>query len=268
MHPHKAQAHSSSRDKFKAITGHAGGGHSHAGSSHLKKAGKDGVLKTWSGHHKAHRAEERAHGGRAKPRADGYARGGHAKGKGPHNVTINVVQRPPGGGGMAARPPVPPPPAPGAGGAPPPGGAPPMPPMGSGAPAPPGTANPMAALNKGMGGMGFAKGGKVRSGRGSVGSHKGDATIPRQGDAKYDLAGWRKYAQTDREKRLSGKAGHVQAYTKRLGDDGSIDVQPTKSGRTTLARGGGAGMKYGAQSGMGRLEQFERERKRHGHSRL
>src|SRR5882672_7969665 len=81
QHPMKAQALSSSREKFKAITGHSGGGHSHAGGSHLKKAGKDGTLQTWSGHHKAHRhAEEHVHGGRCKPRADRRARGGRAAG--------------------------------------------------------------------------------------------------------------------------------------------------------------------------------------------
>src|SRR5258705_11366113 len=76
-HPMKAQAHSSSRDKFKAVTGHSGGGHSHAGGSHLKKAGKDGTLKTWSGHRKSHILDDfRAHGGKCKARADRRARGG------------------------------------------------------------------------------------------------------------------------------------------------------------------------------------------------
>jgi len=385
-HPHKAEAHASSRDKFQAITGHRGGGHAHGGSSHLKKAGKDGVLETWSGHHKTHRkAEERAHGGRAKARADrhrrasggkedmkvtltGPAKGPHTKkpvetptkenpfpsmittdagdwykrlqgrdkksnsgfskqdlegmvhgkrggkmkrggralggaknaddwgdedstrqtipvkekpvqsskgdasnrkrwtydppqyedwgmhpasgrkkyargGKAPGKVIINVNAagaRPP-----PARPPVMPPPAPPPAGpppgGPPPGGAPPMPPPGGGAP--PG-ANPLAAIK---GGMGFARGGKAGP------QHPNPGGGPRGGDSKYDLAGWRKYAATDREKRMSGKAGMTQAYTKKIGDDGSLDVQPVKQGRTSRASGGR--MTAGTFSGVGRLEQ-------------
>src|SRR5258706_7735850 len=80
-HPMKSQAHSSSRDKFKAITGHSGGGHAHAGGSHLKKAGAHGTLKTWSGHRKSHILDDfKAHGGKCKARADRRARGGRAEG--------------------------------------------------------------------------------------------------------------------------------------------------------------------------------------------
>lgn len=131
-----------------------------------------------------------------------------------------------------------------------------MPPMGSGAPAPGGTANPMAAMSKGMGGMGFARGGKA--------THKSSkGTGPGGGqDTSYDLAGWRKYAATSREKRLSGKAGLVQAYTKKIGDDGSLDVQPTKKGRTARADGGR--MTAGALSGVGRLEKIEYQKRKHG----
>jgi len=384
-HPMKSQAHASSRDKFRAITGQSGGGHAYGGSSHLKKAGKGGDLQTWSGHHKTHRkAEERACGGRAKPRADRRARGGKefksetygppdsressidtsklkaGKGRNPQNQgsenvgeewykrlagrgektksgmsdqdlkglaygkrggkmkrggralggaknpdwddedstrqTIPVKERPvqsskgdpsnrkrwtyeppqyedwgmhPASGRKkyarggkapgkviinvnasqprpAAPPPRPvPPPMPpaGVGAGPPP--APPaggMPPPGGGGP-PGGGTNPLAALK---GGMGFARGGRAK------GQHPNPAGGPRGGDAKYDLAGWRKYAATDREKRMSGKAGMTQAYTKKIGDDGSLDVQPVKQGRTSRAHGGR--MTAGAFSGEGRLE--------------
>jgi hypothetical protein len=419
-HPHKGEAASSSREKFKAITGHSGGGHAHAGASHLKKPGAHGVLKTWSGHHKAHR-DEKAHGGKAKARADRFARGGRAeggsvdlrkkkphegkeaylndpkgseegrswysrlanrkeagkdksgmspqdlmgittglkrggkkradggsayrpkkevslkgwdeprrgsasdksnrsrksytppqyddwnqdtpggplgganatseiaagnkpssnrrysppqyddwgvhpasskkyarggrtasKGKGPRQVTINVVQKPH-GDAPAMRPPAAPPPPP----APPPGGAgPPPPPMGAGAPPPggPGGANPMQALSK-LGG-GFARGGKA--------THKSSkGTGPGGGqDTSYDLADWRKYAATERNKRLSGRAGYTQAYTKKIGDDGSLDVQPVKKGRTERADGGR--MTAGALSGVGRLEKAEYQKRKHG----
>ena len=124
--------------------------------------------------------------------------------------------------------------------------------MGGGAP---GGANPLAQIGKGMG---FARGGKTK------GQHPNPAAGPRGGDSKYDLAGWRKYAQRDREARLSGRAGMTQAYTKKIGDDGSLDVQPTKPGRTSRAVGGGVKMHYGAMSGMGRLEQFEHQKRKHG----
>ena len=222
-HPHRSQAHESSRAKFKAITGTHGGGHAHAGSSHMLKAGEHGVLKKWSGHHKTHKADEHAHGGRSKARADKYARGGHVKGKdkSPKNVTINITQ--PSHGADAGRPPIPPP-MPPAG--PPSGGAPPMPPGGGvppmgGAPGgmPGGApgANPLAQLGKGMG---FKRGGKVPH-----------ANKAQPGDSRYDLSHWRDYAAKDRPKRASG---------------------------------GGIKMTAGAMSGVGRLEQAEHEKRKHG----
>lgn len=82
MHPHRKAAAEASREKFRAITGHKGGGHAHAGASHLKRPGAHGEPRVWSGHHKVHLhdGDERAHGRRSKARADKYARGGRAGG--------------------------------------------------------------------------------------------------------------------------------------------------------------------------------------------
>lgn len=63
MNPHSKEAHESSQAKFRNITGIRGGGHAHAGSSHMKSAGTDGTHKFWSGHKKAHDLEGKAHGG-------------------------------------------------------------------------------------------------------------------------------------------------------------------------------------------------------------
>jgi hypothetical protein len=385
-HPMKSQAHSASRDKFKAITGHSGGGHAYGGSSHLKKAGSDGSRKTWSGQRKTHILDDfKACGGKAKARADRRARGGrkggeeidsskldprpgpnskkptathlgrrndfpsmiagpeetkgwfdklsgrdttgksgfspqdlmgmkrglkrggralggvknaddwgdedstrqtipvkgkptrkyeppqkedwgmaekhgppqyedwgmhpasgrkkYARGgKAPGKVIINVNAAQSRPAAPPPRPPMPPPMPPGAGAGPPP--APPptggMPPPGGGGP-PGGGANPMAAIGKGMG---FARGGKAGP------QHPNPNGGPKGGDTKYDLAGWRKYAANDRHRRLSGKSGMTQGYTKRIGDDGSLDVEPVKPGK----RASGGRMTAGAFSGEGRLE--------------
>lgn len=245
-HPNKAQAHSSSRDKFKAITGVSGGGHAYHGGSHLKKPGAHGVHKHWSGHEKTHILEGKAHGGRSSPRADKYARGGRTKRAAPENVTINVTQRPPDQGMMRPPmpPPAPPPGPPGAGAAPP--AAAPMPPGGA-----PGGPNPMA---QGLGkGLGFARGGRTKgahggrpSGSKAASGHGKGVSI---GDSNYDLSHWREYAGRKRgEKAEDFAQAHTQPISK---------VQ-------ARARGGGIKMTAGAMSGLGRLEQAEFQKRHHG----
>ena len=255
-HPFGAQASASSREKFKSMTGVRGGGHDYGGSSHMKKPGKDGVHKKFSGH-AGHYLEGKTAGSPSKPRADKFARGGavalarggHAKkgkGKGPENVTINIQSPPPSGAETGKLPPMPPP-----GAAPPGGGAGPPPPP----PAPPGGggANPMM---QGIGkGMGFARGGRAKGG------HRDSADHKLTGDSKYDLSHWRGYANRDRQK-LAGKRvegdgkrpGHVPARTKPIGKveelarggsaKGSWGIPPTSHGLPTA----------GASSGVGRIQ--------------
>ena len=69
MHPFGANARSSSRAKFKAMTGRASGGQVHSDESQDRK-----LFKTMIDAHE--RAELRAEGSKSKPRADKRARGG------------------------------------------------------------------------------------------------------------------------------------------------------------------------------------------------
>lgn len=164
-HPHKGQAQNSSRSKMRSMTGHAGGGHAHAGASHFLKTKQNGVIK--SEHPSRRKSGGHVPGAGAKPRLDKYARGGRAEGgrakKGDVNVAIVMPhhQQP----GM----PVPPlaPASPLAGGAPPPSGASPMGAMGAlgsqagqqalGALTGGTGSNPLAGLSRG-----FKKGGRAK----------------------------------------------------------------------------------------------------------
>lgn len=111
--PFSDKAKSSSKSKFKALTGKSGGGQKFDGEPQAKKPAKKaagGGIEAIPG---------KASGGRL----DKFARGGRTK-KGATNVNIAIVV--PGGKGEEAPAPMMPPPGPPVG--PPPGGPPMMPP--------------------------------------------------------------------------------------------------------------------------------------------
>lgn len=273
--PYSSAAKASSRDKFSAMTGIKGGGHAHAGGSHMKSAGKDGEHKFWAGHEKTHDSHHRAHGGKSRPRADhrarggaitqspaagsmtgrktyagqganverearskdSFARGGHAKkhGKGAPENVTINITQPP-PPSDATTGKMPPLPPPGPGG--PGAGGPPPPPMPPPGGSPPGGggANPMAAsLGKGMG---FARGGRASG-------HRGTAKQKLEGDANYDLKHYRDYAERKKQQRAEGFVqGHTQGVDK---------VQKRAAGGSI--HGGGSGKKSaGTMSGVGRLQ--------------
>ena len=224
--PFSKQARSSSKDKFKNITGIGGGGHEYGGSSHMKEPGKHGVHKRFSGHaghYLEGKTSSEAYGPPSKGRADrfarggtvgAFARGGHAKKKkaAPENVTINISTPQPHDATTGMPPKMPPMPPPGGappGGAPPPGG----PPPGG---MPPGGANPMAnPLAQGLGkGMGFARGGRTKGAHGGRPSGKkaasGHARGHSIGDSNYDLAHWRNRANKDEKRKADAR---IQADT-------------------------------------------------------
>ena len=79
-HPHRSEAHSSSRAKMRAITGKGGGGSHYMGHSPFKRAGEHGEQKSYHSHNKSWTEPEKyAHGGKVKKRADRHAKGGKAK---------------------------------------------------------------------------------------------------------------------------------------------------------------------------------------------
>lgn len=205
-HPHRSKAAESSREKFKAITGHAGGGHAHVGGSHLKKPGAHGVHRKWSGHHKTHLLEgEHVGGRRPKARGDRYARGG--KVSGPREVTINIQAASPDATKQTpALPPIPPaqPPAPTPPPAPPPGGA-------GGA-----ANNPMANMGKGLG---FARGGRAKRAV-ELGGHGASRQVS---DASKGLAHWRKYANRDRQVKAEHRARGGRMTAGALSGEGRLE---------------------------------------------
>lgn len=260
-HPYKHKAHESSRNKFKTIHGHAGGGHAHSGSSHLKRADVHGEQEVWNGHKKAWiHPEMKAHGGKSKKRLDKhprYADGGKVhkhKGKGDVNVAIlmhpgnqqpqarpiPIPIKPPIGAGAPQRPPVPgggapggmPPGAPGA------GGAGPMPPMGG-----------MPPRKRG-GRTVYARGGKIHP------------------DEKEDKHLVKKMVKSSALKRADG--GRADSRDEKgdfiPGESNKENLRNWQgyASRNSFASGGHVYPKFeaGACSGVGRLEKAKDEKHR------
>jgi hypothetical protein len=238
-HPHKSEAHSSSRHKAKAILGVSGGGHAHDGGSHFKHSAPDG--EQTSSHKHSH--DGLVPSAKTKPRLDKFARGGSVKGKkGDVNVAIVMPQhgqQPGAGPAPAPKPAAPPPPA--GGPAPPmPGGGPggPVPPPGGGG-APGGMGQLGALLGGGAQKPPFARGGKVhKDEQGIEGPVESQAVRQERahGGRTKELKGQKDPSQTPY------KMKHWQDYAKKGSDN-----PYAKGGKVT-------GHPAGAATGVGRLE--------------